>query len=43
MKTYFEEPTLQMIRFEAKDVLTASSENPEDDNPGGDTPVIRTP
>ena len=26
MKTYFEEPTLTLIRFEAKDVLTVSGD-----------------
>lgn len=43
MKTYFEDPILRMIRFEAKDVLTASPENPDDENPGGETPIIGNP
>lgn len=43
MKLYFEDPTLRMVLFDLRDVLTTSPtepENPDEDNPGGDTPVI---
>lgn len=43
MKLYFEEPTLRIVCFETTDVLTVSPENPDDINPGGDTPVIPNP
>ena len=39
MKAYFEDPTLRLVLFEALDVLT-SSENPDDDDDSGDTPII---
>ena len=31
MKTYFEEPTLRLVQFEAKDILTASNTDPSQD------------
>ena len=40
MKTYFEDPTLRIVLFDLRDVLTLSSENPDEDDPGGDTPFI---
>ena len=44
MKTYFEDPTLKIVLFDLYDVLTVSGgENPDDDDTGDDTPIIRIP
>ena len=40
MKLYFEDPTLRLVLFDLRDVLTMSTENPDEDEPGGDTPFI---
>ena len=40
MKLYFEDPTLRLVLFDLRDVLALSPENPDEDDPGGDTPVI---
>ena len=43
MKRCFEDPILRLVLFDLTDVLTSSvtePENPDDDNPGGDTPII---
>lgn len=42
MKRLFEDPTLRLVLFELHDVLTDSlePENPDEDTPGGDTPII---
>ena len=43
MKTYFEDPTLRFVLFDVRDVLTASSENPDEDIPEPTTPIIGNP
>ena len=43
MNTYFEDPILRVVLFDLRDVLTSSStefENPDEEDPGGDTPII---
>ena len=43
MKTYFTDPTIDLIRFEAKDILTASETYYYDDDDDVDTPFIPKP
>ena len=40
MKSYFADPTLRLMLFDLRDVLTTSPENPDDDDETGDTPII---
>ena len=43
MKSYFEDPILRIVLFDLRDVLTASSENPDEDGEDYDTPIIGNP
>lgn len=43
MKSYFEDPILRLVLFDIRDLLTASPENPDDEDPGSDTPIIGNP
>lgn len=43
MKQLFEDPTLRLVLFDMRDVLTASPENPDEEDPDSDLPPIDTP
>ncbi len=43
MKTYFTDPTIELIRFDAKDVLTTSETYEYGDEDDVDTPFIPKP
>lgn len=41
MQPCFEDPTLRILWLDLRDVLTTSEpENPDEQQPGGDTPII---
>lgn len=43
MKRLFDDPTLRIVLFDLRDVLTTSPEYPDEEQPGGDLPILPLP
>ena len=41
MKTYFEEPKMEIVRFSLVDILTASGGSPGNEGDGEELPPVR--